>query len=184
MRNKKNTVIVLLAALLCVIVLASSFGSTFAYLTDQETKNNTLTVGETKTEIVEEFTPPKKLEPGVSFTKKPSVNNTGNLPCYVRMRADFSDSQMEDLCEELDINTTDWEYDAADGYYYYKLLLEPGKMTSPLFTTVTVRTVDANGEKLTDAQMKDFDILIYAESTQHVDHAGNHPTDEYKTIWN
>ena len=151
MGKKKNTIIVLLSVLLCVIVLASSFGSTFAYLTDQDIKNNTLTVGETKTEIVEEFKPPKKLEPGVTFTKKPSVNNIGNLPCYVRMRADFSDSQMKDLCEDLDINTTDWEYDAADGYYYYKLLLEPGKMTSPLFTTVKVRTVDADGQEVTEA---------------------------------
>jgi predicted ribosomally synthesized peptide with SipW-like signal peptide len=179
-----------LAVVLCIVfalaVLAASFGVTYAYLADSEGRRNSFTVGETIIEVIEDYQPPEQLAPGVSFTKKPWVENTGNLPCYVRMRADFSDSQMQKLCEPLDIDTADWAYNDADGYYYYKHLLLPGKSTSALFTTVTVKqTITENGTERTleAVDMQDFDILVYAEAKQHVDHEGDHPAEEYRTVW-
>lgn len=173
------------AALACVLVCASCFGITYAYLIAEDNAANAFTIGETEIEISEEYTPPEKLTPGISFTKKPWITNTGNLPCYVRMRADFSSSIAEEFCEPLDIDTANWEYNSEDGYYYYKHLLNPGEETSPLFTTVTIRLYTSDGTaSYTEADMTDFDILIYGEAAQHTDHDGACTADEFKTVWN
>lgn len=172
------------AALACVLVCASCFGITYAYLIAEDNAANAFTIGETEIEISEEYTPPEKLAPGISFTKKPWITNTGNLPCYVRMRADFSSSIAEEFCEPLDIDTQNWEYNSADGYYYYKKLLNQGEATSPLFTTVTIKDTKSDGTAYTEADMIDFDILIYGEAVQHTDHEGECASDEFKTVWN
>lgn len=180
---KRKRLVIILSSVLSLVLFLSAFGITYSFLTDRDSARNKFSIGETITTIDEEFTPPKVLTPGTSFTKKPRVENLGNLPCYVRMRADFSDNNMQRYCDELDINTTDWKYDSADGYYYYNKLLEPGEKTSPLFTKVTIKTTLSDGTVLTDAQMKDFEILVYAESQQHIDHSGAHTANEYKEIW-
>lgn len=172
-------------ALACVLVCASCFGITYAYLIAKDNAANTFTVGETEIEVSEEYTPPEKLTPGISFTKKPRITNTGNLPCYVRMRADFSSSIAKEFCEPLDIDTENWEYNSEDGYYYYKYLLNPGEETFPLFTTVTIKTFkdDEKTELYTEADMTDFDILIYGEAAQHKNHEGACEANEYQTVW-
>lgn len=179
MKNRKRYAAV--AVLLGMLVVMFSFGTTYAVLIASDKATNEFTIGETIIEIKEDFTPPPKLEPGTEFVKKPWVVNTGNLPGYVRMRADFSDSRARDFCEDLEISA-DWYYNTIDGYYYYKNLLEPGKSTSALFEKVEVKTESA-GQPLTDADMVEFDILIYAECVQHIDHSGDHAANEYLTAW-
>lgn len=187
---KKLTKILVPAA--CLIVAIASFGVTYAYLTATDSVVNEFKVGENEIEIVEEFKPPEKLEPGMSFDKMPSVKNTGGLPCFVRIRADFSDSEAEDFCilryvykennEEKTLepyNTFNWIKDDGDGYYYYKGILEPGKETEPLFTEVFIK-------KDTKLAMIDFDIIIYAESRQATEadkEACKNDSDYYKTVW-
>lgn len=164
---------ILLIAAACFLMLGTSFGATYAYLISDDTEINAFTVGETVIEVKEEYTPPDKLTPGDPIPKKPWVENTGNLPCFVRMRADFSDSRAEAFCEKLDINTTDWYYDSADGYYYYKKLLNKGEKTSALFTKVQIKS-DTNQEDIID-----FDVLVYAEARQQ----GEYPASDWKTAW-
>lgn len=161
----------------CIALLISlSFGATYAYLITRDEAVNIFTVGETVIEIEEEFDPPPELKPGVEFTKKPHVKNTGNLPCFVRMRADFSISDAEDFCEPLIINNK-WVYNATDGYYYYKDLVQPGESTTDLFTKVKIR------DDVLQTELKEFDLLIYAEAKQHSDHDNNCPNDEFQTVW-
>lgn len=174
MKKKK---IVIITALVCCMICASCFGVTYAYLIAKDEANNTFTVGETEIEINEVYEPPQELKPGVQFTKEPTIKNTGNLPCFVRMRADFSSNAAKEFCEPLNIDTTHWEYSEADGYYYYKTLLSPGASTEPLFTTVTIKS-DAD-----PSAVENFDILIYGEAVQHTDHDGDCASDEYKTEW-
>lgn len=188
--NKKKIV---LGAAACLLVLGISFGGTYAYLISSDTVKNEFVVGENSIEVVEEYDPPEKLEPGTSFTKIPYIENTGNLSCFVRVRIDFSDSRAEEFCELLEMDTENWDYDAADGYYYYKKLLEPkkdtadstdtGYVTTPLFKKVFIKTEKADGTSYAMADMIDFDILIYAESCQHNDHDGACADKEYKTVW-
>lgn len=177
---KKKIFIVTLA---CVLACVSSFGATYAYLIARDEALNKFTIGETEVEITEEYTPPPKLEPGIEFTKKPMVTNTGNLPCYVRMRADFSTSVAETFCEPLDIDTVNWQYNNTDGYYYYTKLLYPGEKTESLFTTVTLKETKDDGTAYTEADLVEFEILVYAEATQHTDHNGDCAADEYLAIW-
>lgn len=167
---KRNIIIVMVFALLISI----SFSFTYAYLKDRADEVNAFVVGENKIEVKEEYIPPLEMKPGIGFKKKPYITNTGNLPCFVRMRADFSDSEAEEFCEPLDIDTGNWEYDSADGYYYYKKPLLPGEETPPLFTLVKIR------DSATLQQMKEFDILIYGESISQ----GVYEADAYKTAWN
>lgn len=168
----------------CFVLLGTSFGITYAYLIANDSAVNEFTIGDNTVKVVEDkYDPPEKLKPGISFTKNPHVKNMSNLPCFVRMRADFSDSAAKDFCEDLNIDRTNWEYDENDGYYYYKKLLQPGEITTELFTEVVVKTYKEDGTPYTDSDMIDFDILVYAESCQHNDHNGSCADDEYKTIW-
>ncbi len=162
----------------CILMFGVSFAIAYAFLISNDTAVNDFTIGETNIEINEEFEPPEELLPGVSFTKKPCVQNTGNLPSYIRVRADFSDNRAKAFCEDLDIDTENWMYDTTDGYYYYKYLVQPNNSTTPLFTTVKIK------DDTPKADIISFDILIYAESVQHKDHEGACADNEYQTAFN
>lgn len=151
--NKKSCILAaVIVGLLCI-------GGIAAYLTDAAMLKNTLTVGYNEIEIIEDFTPPAELKPGVSFQKEVSVSNTGPVDCFVRVLSLFSRSDMEDMCN-VDYNTTDWAYNETDQYWYYKHSLKAGNTTTPLFTTIKVHD-DAK-----EAAIKAFDIIVYAESYQ------------------
>jgi len=162
---------ILLIAIACLLMLGASFGVTYAYLISDDTKVNAFTVGETDIEVEEKYDPPKELEPGIHITKEPWVRNTGNLPCFVRMRADFSDSKAKDFCLPLNISE-DWE-EGTDGYYYYKKLLAPGETTGSLFTEIVIKSDVEKGD------MIDFDVLVYAEARQQ----GEYSESDYKNVW-
>lgn len=180
---------VVLGVAACLLMLGISFGTTYAYLISSDSVTNEFVVGENNVQIVEDYEPPEKLEPGITFKKTPYIENTGNLPCFVRVRVDFSDSRAKEFCELLEMDEENWEYDPADGYYYYKKLLEPKKSTAddykttPLFTSVYVKKDKEDGTSYEMADMIAFDILIYAESCQHTDHEGDCAAEEYKTSW-
>lgn len=174
MTKKRITII----ALSCLLMLTASFGITYAYLIASDSEVNQFKVGENTVEVVEEYTPPEKLIPGLTIKKAPKVENTGNLPCFVRMRADFSDSKAQEFCMPLEIGS-DWEYDTNDGYYYYKGVLQPDASTQPLFEKVVIKEKKADNTDYTENDMIDFDILVYAESCEQ----GERSADEYKTVW-
>ncbi len=179
MMKKKTIALTAAAALTCMGLFCGAFGVTYSYLIDKQSAKNTFTVGETIITVVEEigkdYIPPKKLEPGISFKKAPYVSNDGNLPCYIRMSADFSNSKAKSFCIPLEIDGN-WEQ-GSDGFYYYKELVYPGEKTTPLFERVQVKDdVDEN-------DLVDFEIFVYGEAVQHTDHDSKHPDDEYLTVW-
>lgn len=155
---------------LIVLMMISIIGGVYAYLTSNDTAKNTLVIGGVNTEVVEEFTPPEKLEPGTSFTKDVKVKNLGPSECYVRIKAVFTDSDMEKYCT-VDFNTRDYVYNEDDGFYYYTEILRVGDITPSLFTTVSL------SEEITEAEIKDFDILVYSEAYQ------SEGFDNYKDAW-
>ena len=144
---------------LLVVLIIVSIPRIYAYLSDADSATNKVTVGGSNIAIIEDFNPPLKLEPGVSFTKNVSVKNNGPSDCYVRIKAVFANGDMEKYCV-VDWNRVDWEYDESDGYYYYPDPLKEGQVTPSLFTTVTI---NGDAEPLS---IKDFDILVYSESYQ------------------
>lgn len=157
----------------CLIAAFASFGVTYSYLIANDAKLNEFSVGENDIEIIEEFEAPEELKPGITFPKEPSVRNTGDLPCLVRMRVDFSDSNAEDFCVlkydgNYGVNRTGgWtdKYKYVDGYYYYTKILQPGESTPPLFDEVYIKD-EKDQEGNPKYEMIDFDIMIYVESKE------------------
>lgn len=147
-----------LFALMIILLIAIITGSVYSYLSDQTQKNNKMSIGE-NTIIPEEPFEPGDMEPGSIFVKKPSLKNTGIVDCYVRMMVECSRGDMESLIQ-MDWNTEDWTEKQEDGYYYYKKLLAPEEVSTPIFTQVSI------SEEVSESSLKDFDIIVYGESIQ------------------
>ena len=163
--NKKSCILAaVIVGLLCI-------GGIAAYLTAAAKITNTVTVGYNEIEIVEDFTPPIEMKPGVSFQKEVAVSNTGPVDCFVRVLSLFSRSDMEDLCD-VNYNTQDWEYNETDQYWYYKHSLKAGETTEPLFDTVKIH------DDASETAIKAFDIIVYAESYQDSGEFSN-----YQAAW-
>jgi uncharacterized repeat protein (TIGR02543 family) len=175
-----------------------------AYLTGQEAANNRFQVGGVDTKIVEDFQPPAKLEADAWFKKDVKVENFGVTPAFIRLKAAFTDSDIEELCVvdwnayDAEVNPNGWIYNEDDGYWYYPHVLEPGDVTTSLFTQVSIPNRDMNGDgavdEATDAAiintlMKDFDIIVYQEAYQALRNDGNPEIDEkgyfinYQDAW-
>ena len=93
-KKKKLAFIGLFAA-----VLAASLGVsvTLTYLGTNEGKKNTITVGHGDQQIGEQFSEPAEATMEGSYVeKKFSVENTGTVPSFVRLYAEFSDSEVAD----------------------------------------------------------------------------------------
>lgn len=142
-----------------LILTSVLFAGISAYFTKRDSAVNTIITGGVTVKVEENFEPPEELKPGTSFTKDVKVRNLGPSDAYVRILAVFSDSEIADYCT-VDWNSTDFVYNADDGYWYYKQRLSAdGKdsVTKSLFTTVTL------SNDIPEDKIKDFDILIYAE---------------------
>lgn len=142
-----------------------------AYLADTSVQENKLSVGYNTISVVEDFEPPKELVPGISFKKDVKIENTGTVDTYVRVKALFTNSDMMPYCT-IDYNTTDWVFNNEDGYYYLINPVAVGETSPSLFTNVKL----SDDIGITD--IKDFDILIYAESYQ------SYGYDSYEIAWN
>ena len=165
--NKRTKMIVII---FCVsIFLWLSMAGISAYFISTDTATNILTIGGNSIEITEDFPTPDP-EPGSSHRKVVQITNTGTVDCYVRVFATFSNSDMGDYCT-VDWNTSDWIYDEEDGYWYYKRAITTGEKTPALFTLVSISS------EISEEEMKDFDIIIYAESIQSMGFEG------YQNAW-
>ena len=153
----KKKIIAVIAGL--TVLLAVGAAAVSAYLTDAESVVNRTTVGGNNITIVEEYDPPEEVKPGTVIIKDVKVQNDGPNDCYVRIKALFTDSDMGSYCT-VDWNTTDFAYNAEDGYYYYRAVLKNGEVTPSLFTTITVSS------DLPEDEVKAFSVIVYAESYQ------------------
>ncbi len=140
---------------LAAIAMLGSSGMVYSYFQDQDSQDNVLLIGENVIEIEEEIEYPEELVPGTTFLKQPTIANTGDVDCYVRVWIGFQDDSFVNMVS-MDINTDDWQL-SEDGYYYYQSVLAAGESTTPLFTTVSL--LDTYNEE-------DFDIIVYSESVQ------------------
>ena len=151
MKHKKKWPVVFV--LLGFILVSLPFST--AYLSHVETKDNLITIGNNDIMIVEDFIPPKAWQPNTAYKKDVKIQNTGTVPCFIRVYAAFSDT---DIPAGFNIDTGRW-IQRSDGYWYYNGIIDPGTSTSSLFTKITIQ--DAKAE-----QLKTFDVIIYAESVQ------------------
>lgn len=158
--NNKRSLIVLGAFFigLCLV----SAGISYAYLTSDNSIDNKFTIGKNDVELKEEFDPPEDIKPGDVIRKKVWVLNTGNTYTYVRTKILFSDGDMKQNIEPLDLGEN-WTYNSTDNYYYYTKAVEPNDKTTNLIEKIKIKS-SANQEEL-----KAFDVTVYVESVTNSD---------------
>ena len=167
--QKKRVILTAAGFLICgvIAVVSAVSGSATAYLSDKLQINNQFTIGKNTTTIEEEFPTPTPVPPGGSVTKKVSVRNQGDVPCYVRVMLTFS----EDNVSLEGGDTENWVV-GEDGYYYYTHVVEVGDSTTDLFDSVTI-----NGE----AEATEIRVNVYEESVQTTD--GSVTYEDYEEAW-
>ena len=142
----KRKLLILSVLAICIATLAAG---TLAYFTAEGKAHNVITTGGVKITVQEwadeEKTKPFEdltgIMPGMTVTKIAEIKNTGASEAWVRVKveknirlqAEVEVNPNPDLVE-LTLNA-DWE--ARDGYYYYKKALKPGEVTAPIFSAVT-----------------------------------------------
>lgn len=206
MKHKKVFVI---AACLAALAAASAMVITvLAYFTDGKNLTNTVTVNDNTIEISEVFEPQEQKTGDNIYKKEITVVNTGNTPVYVRVYADFSSGEIRsrsyfsnspekegarfysaerDLtgntyCANLETQAPDWYFVPDDsesplrGFYYYNKALEGGETTPPLLTWI--KTVNSSV-----ADIKQYDVIVYAESTQLSSLKTGKNFESYRKAW-
>lgn len=210
---KRKTKNILIAVALTVLFTAT-VAVVYAYLSDQGVKENNFTVGNNTTKIEEDFTPPPEMHEGENpFVKEVRITNTGNVPCYIRVFFDFSDSTIRDSAgismdsyvkyddgsDNFDVLTwlTYEQYLAnlPDGWVYIPLTGDGGDTllggyfyyTKQLpvgeSTEYLFKAINAHFETETD--VTDFEIVIVSDSVQVTDKNGAEfeDPDAYKKAW-
>lgn len=184
--KKKKLFITISVIALAVLTLITAY----AYFTKiVNTRDNKVTIGYDSVEITEDFVPPEKQAVVTTYKKEAAVKNNGTVPCFARVYVDFSDSEIRDISYFSKSDTTefysaskdttnpeayinhlpeDWvfvpesENSPLAGYYYYTKALEPEDSSTLLFSYVKTDYTS------TDIGIRQYDIIIYAESLQTV----------------
>ena len=142
MRAKSKLLLIALAAILATVLTQPSL----AYYTTIGVATNVVTSGSISLQIHEKTADGSNFPaegvyviPGDIVSKQVSVENVCDHPFYLRVKL-VSGSTKETLdpaaCMKLNIDTRNWT--AKDGYYYYNAILQPGEVTTNLFTQVEI----------------------------------------------
>ena len=180
---------------LCVALLAVAvIGGTLAYFTDTtEVKTNVFTVGDVEIKLDEpEWEEPETVEPGIEYSKDPTVTNIGTSDAWVRINVTLSDwaafktaaakHNITDLSTIFaDHDATKWtrvsitedsEKDTVTYSYLFNEILAAEEDTGALFTSVTVPAAFDNDDMEAIAgEDGKFTIDVYAEAIQDADFA-------------
>lgn len=119
-----------------------------AYLTDiTERMSNSFTVAlDSETSTIEKFPDPNPKPDSnnaISYEKRVQVANTGDIDAWVRVRIEFTDSDIRNKTQLTNGNgyysvseyltshlPSGWRYNASDGYCYYTSVLPAGDWDS------------------------------------------------------
>lgn len=165
MKNKKP--IIALGALAVVGLIAG----TIAYFTSEATFDNVFTTAVYKTKSEEVFNSPDNWTPGQEVEKTVVTENQGTIPVAVRVKFEetwknesgqiIDPSVITSLEAELPnepkkvaiinyANTSDWQYDAATKYYYFKRALAPASTNGSTqiydYTNTPISSVTLNAD--------------------------------------
>lgn len=173
---KRNILIVL-----TVLVMTALLGTgAWAWFTTGAEATNTLTAGTVEIGINEDYTPVTAWTPGQKSEKKLWLKNSGTKAAYVRLSLTplwghlegetfIAEPSLPVSNVELGWNENDWLY--ADGWYYYRNILEAGAETNLLLHSVALSS-DTGAEY----RGKVLQIVVAAEAVQASHEA-------YKEAW-
>lgn len=143
--KKKLCVIALLVSCLAIAAYGTS-----AYFTHEQTATNVITTGSIKVELQEwadtgnglvPFVDVEGVLPGTEISKIVQVKNMGGQAAWIRVSvektillADGAEGEVDLSLISYDLNSDFWT--EKDGFYYYNTILQPNKVTEPLFTKI------------------------------------------------
>lgn len=166
------------------VTAAVAAGSSLAYFTAEDTAENVISTGNIDIKINEYQTvpdtdtlieykdPENPLMPGDTVSKIVKIENTGNGTAYIRAKINMYFRDNEGLSTEpvqLSLNTTDWQYNETDGYYYYNYTLDADAETSPLFESFTM-----DGAAENEYENQTLIIDVDAQAIQEKNNDGFH----------
>lgn len=170
---------ILISGMGCLLAACLSVGATSAYIASTSSTQNKFSVGKDEIQIIEKVDNASDLQQEMNYTKDVAIKNTGDVPCYIRVFLDFSDSKAKDVSQVsadgvnyytwsdfLQNLPEKWTYislgndKTVGGYFYYKDPVSVGGTTTSLLKNVKT-TFKENEEK-------PYDIIVYAESVQTV----------------
>ena len=193
--KKKHIALIVSAGLLSFMAFTFAFFTGSDYVTNRFSgENHPDEEKEVEIAITEQFEPPTEKS-DAPFQKSVKIQNTGNTDCYIRVRLEFSSSEIRDITwlsndddkyrDDAYINAADypfsilpdgWEYRALDGFYYYTQPVPPEQYTTALIKWV--KTVFPDDESV-DAD--EYDIYVYSEAVTADDENGERMT--YENAW-
>lgn len=193
---KKKYIVLVLSA---VLIAVTAF--TLAYFTSSdEVTNRFMGVYPPEEKPVADITVTEFFEPPTEksdepFQKSVQIENNGNIDCYIRVRLEFSSSEVRDISwlsndddkdnEDAYINASeyrystlpdDWEYREEDGFYYYTEAVAPSDRTASLIKWV--KTVFPDDDSV---DTDEYDIYVYSEAVPADDEDGERMT--YEEAW-
>lgn len=159
MKIKMNKKTLLLCAFAVVLAGSLSVRSAMAYFTTYVTAKGGYTLSFDTTTTIEE-------EQVVNRVKQVQVKNTGENPCYVRVRY-FAGTELFDL---VPTQTDGWTQ-GTDGYWYYNSILQPAgdpdgaDVTASLGMQVAAKdsTKDMFAIEGNYSYVYDFDVVVIQE---------------------
>ncbi|WP_303818870.1 SipW-dependent-type signal peptide-containing protein [Ruminococcus flavefaciens] len=193
---KKKYIVLVLSA---VLIAVTAF--TLAYFTSSdEVTNRFMGVYPPEEKPVADITVTEIFEPPTEksdepFQKSVQIENNGNIDCYIRVRLEFSSSEVRDISwlsndddkdnDEAYINASEyrystlpdgWEYREEDGFYYYTEAVAPSDRTASLIKWV--KTVFPDDDSV---DTDEYDIYVYSEAVPADDEDGERMT--YEEAW-
>ena len=170
----------LIAFCVCILACAAVSGSLAWLISTPEPVVNEFIPGEVTIQVDETF------DDGHTTKQNVSIKNTGNVPAYIRValvpawvddegNSAAKPASLEQLDNECNIAwgedgngyEADW-FIGADGFYYCKTFINPGKSTPILIKSCTVK----DGE-----HEYDFELQVIASAVQSL------PTSTVEKVW-
>lgn len=159
MKKSLNKKTLGLAGAALFLTAGLSVGSAMAYFTTytQVSGGVSLSLGTTST------IPEETVE---DWTKHVTIENTGDIDCFVRVRA-FAGSQYQ---YSLVYSGENWSL-AADGYYYYSEILSPGETSGELL--IAIDNMESN---------QSFNVIVVQESAPVIYDGDGNPIGDWDHI--
>ena len=144
---------------------------TIAYFTASQRVKNIITTGSVSLDIIETDekgnTFPlegiKGVVPGSKITKDVKIHNSGENAMWIKVSINvYFANDLDNSVVDLNYNEKDWVF--KDGFYHYKYILEPNKLTSSIFDTVYFKDTMDNQYK---REKLFIDIEAYGVQSEH-----------------
>ena len=189
-----------------IIGIAMITGIVAAYFGAKDEEPNLISVGEDIIEITETFEPPEQKDSPFKYRKLVEIENTGSVPCYVRARIEFSNSDVQSYAsfsaDRSDTPSDDTFYSAdvkasepyiehlPDGWVYIR---EPGNDNPTegyYYYTSSLKPEQATDALISwikmnynGAEIQPHEVYVYSESVQTINPDTGVAYADWKEAW-